>query len=249
MSRTAWTREQTIVALALYCQIPFGRINHRNPQIIKVAELIGRTPDALSMKMANISSLDPAITGTGRTGLSNASKFDRQIWEEFHNDWESAIAQADEIIGLDKLLVDEIAEDDYHADDSTTTVKTRKKQSFFRNAVLSSYGETCCISGVSYAPLLVASHIKPWRTDHANRLNPQNGLCLSVLYDKVFDLGLITLDPDYKVVVSRKLVDECSDEFSKRNLHAIHGKEIRRPERFYPGRGFLEYHREVVFVG
>lgn len=249
MSRIAWTREQTIVALALYCQIPFGRIYAANPEIEKIARIINRTPSALAMKMLNISSLDPAIRESGRSGLGNASGLDREIWEEFHNDWESAIAQADEIIGLDKLLDDETADDDYHADDSTTIVKTRKKQSFFRNAVLSSYGEICCISGVSYTPLLVASHIKPWRTDHANRLNPQNGLCLSVLYDKVFDLGLITLDPDYKVVVSRKLVDECSDEFSKRNLHAIHGKAIRRPERFYPGRGFLEYHREVVFVG
>ena len=53
MPRANWTREETILALALYCKIPFGRINKTNPQIVQVAESINRTPSALAMKMYN----------------------------------------------------------------------------------------------------------------------------------------------------------------------------------------------------
>ena len=40
------------------------------------------------MKMVNFASLDPAITSTGRVGLGNASALDREVWDEFHSDWE-----------------------------------------------------------------------------------------------------------------------------------------------------------------
>ena len=63
-----WTREQLLVAFALYCRLPFGRLHYRNPEIIRFAEAIGRTPSALAMKLTNIASLDPEITSTGRRG-------------------------------------------------------------------------------------------------------------------------------------------------------------------------------------
>ena len=53
MERRNWTREETILALALYCKIPFGRINKSNAQIIQLAESIWRNPSALAMKMCN----------------------------------------------------------------------------------------------------------------------------------------------------------------------------------------------------
>ena len=53
--------------------------------------------------------------------------------------------------------------------------------------------------------LLVASHIKPWSDFPNDRLNPCNGLCLSSLHDAAFDFGLITLDEDLKVVLSKQL--------------------------------------------
>lgn len=63
--RLAWTRQQLLVAFSLYCQTPFGKLHSRNPEIIKYADLINRTPSALAMKLTNIASLDPAITSTG----------------------------------------------------------------------------------------------------------------------------------------------------------------------------------------
>ena len=61
MVRRNWTREELIVAFNLYCKIPFGRIHIRNPLIIELAKAIGRTPSALSWKLANFARLDPAL--------------------------------------------------------------------------------------------------------------------------------------------------------------------------------------------
>jgi hypothetical protein len=83
-----WTKDQVKLAFHLYCQIPYGRIYGRNPEIMALAKVIDRTSDAVAMKMLNIASLDPAITSTGRSGLGNASALDRAVWDEFHSDWE-----------------------------------------------------------------------------------------------------------------------------------------------------------------
>src|SRR3990167_8254586 len=89
-----WTRKQLLVAFNLYCQMPFGKMHSRNPEIIKYAELIGRTPSALAMKLTNIASLDPAITSTGRSGLERASATDKAMWEEMQEDWERFAVEA-----------------------------------------------------------------------------------------------------------------------------------------------------------
>lgn len=68
-----WNHNQLLVAFNLYCQMLFGKMHSRNPEIIRLATLIGRTPSALAMKLTNIARLDPAITSTGRKRLSGAS--------------------------------------------------------------------------------------------------------------------------------------------------------------------------------
>jgi hypothetical protein len=67
-----WSREQLKLAFHLYCQLPFGKLHSRNAEIVELAQLIGRTPSAVAMKLVNFASLDPAITSTGRAGLGNA---------------------------------------------------------------------------------------------------------------------------------------------------------------------------------
>lgn len=94
--------------------------------------------------------------------------------------------------------------------------------------------------------LLVASHIVPWRIDAANRLNPRNGLCLSMLHDKAFDAGLITNAEDMTVCVSRKYGGN-DDPFYGTVLRNYDGQLIEIPEKFIPIAEFLAYHREVVF--
>ncbi len=62
MPRRDWTREELIVAFNLYCKIPFGRIHIRNPLVIELARAIGRTPSAVSWKLANFARLDPTLS-------------------------------------------------------------------------------------------------------------------------------------------------------------------------------------------
>ena len=253
-TRTNWTRQQLLVAFDLYCRIPFGRISSRNPEIVHTAELIGRSPASLSMKMGNIASLDPAITSTGRAGLGNASRSDRAMWEEMNADWERFANEAQkalqdlQMVGQSDVneVIPEIEDSRREGIDRPVETTARVGQSFFRTAVLSAYDQRCCITGLSIPRLLVASHIVPWSHDPANRVNPRNGLLLSALHDRAFDAGLLTVNDDMTVKVSPSYSD---DEFFSSAVAAYQGKPIRLPERFHPDREFLAYHRENIFVG
>lgn len=242
-----WTRDQLIVAFTLYCQTPYGKIHSRNEIIIKMAEFLNRTPSALAMKMLNLASLDPEIQKSGRSGLGNASKGDQEIWDEFHDNWDAAFEEADRIMGNNLVTKVPESTEDFEEETSYAMQVSRKKQGFFRNSILASYQSTCCISGVKFDRLLIASHIIPWSKNKKQRLNPSNGLCLSVLYDKVFDLGFITVTPDFVVEVSPKLKELAKDPFSQNNLHSIHGKKIQLPEKFVPAKDFLAWHNENVY--
>ncbi len=246
--RKGWTRQQLLIAFGLYCKMPFGKLHSHNPEIIKFAENIERTPSALAMKLTNIASLDPAITSTGRKGLKGASAADRNMWKEMENDWENFVLESEKSIAS-VLNEEEQQEDAFLSDYSgkTKTIQTtaRVGQSFFRSAVLSAYNSKCCITGLSETRLLVASHIIPWREDESNRLNPRNGLLLSMLHDKAFDLGIITINDDMTIHVSKKNI--AKDRYFDTSIGHYDGKKITLPEKFKPDANFLAYHRENIF--
>ncbi len=249
-SREKWSEEETILAFYYYCQIPFGRIHKENKEIIRIAGLIGRTPSAVVFKMGNLGHFDPELQKRNVAGLSNASKLDAAVVEKFINDWEGLSLQATIIersfeTGIPKeiLLAQELPE----GIDVITEASTRINQKFFREAVLSSYGNRCCITGISEAPLLEASHIKPWKVadKKTERTNPCNGLCLNVLHHRAFDKGIITVLPDLTIRVSSKLI---GDDNGTLWLRQCDKKSIEKPRRFFPGKEFLEYHNDVVFI-
>ena len=253
-----WTSEQLKLAFAYYCQTPFGRLHSKNRDIIELAGLIGRTPSALAMKLVNFASLDPSITDTGRKGLSGASARDREIWNEFHADWERLALEAEQLrlqllrergveVEGKRDIADEFTLGDYTGETRQAIVQQRIKQSFFRRAVLASYGGRCCISGVSDSRLLVASHIVPWREDKANRLNPSNGLCLSAIHDKAFDHHLFSLSDDHRVLLSSAL-EQTRDAFLRDVFHVIADRKIELPERFIPQPEFVRTHREAMLA-
>ena len=250
-----WTKEQVKLAFHLYCQIPFGKIDGRNKEVIALSKIIGRTSDAVAMKMLNISSLDPAITSTGRVGLGNASALDRAVWAEFHEDWERLAVESQLLRQqLDKEVTLEFESDndllipeDFTGETRQVISTQRIKQNFFRRAVLSSYKGRCCMSGLSEPKLLIASHIVPWSKDKTNRLNPSNGLCLSAIHDRAFDKGFITLDDDFKVIISSQL-KKRDDVFVQQVLVPLSGKKIDFPERFMPSMDFISQHRASIFL-
>ena len=245
--RRNWNRKELLLAFSLYCQMPFGKMHSLNPIIIKAAELIGRTPSALAMKLSNIAGIDTEITSTGRKGLANASNADKEMWEEMHNDWESFMSEASKI--LNDLGLDETDDSTYtesHAGSmKTAEVKVRLGQNLFRKSVLSAYNNTCCICGLSVPKLLIASHIVPWSVDTFNRLNPRNGLCLSMLHDKALDAGIISIQDNMTIIISKNI--KSTDNFYKNTIEYYEGKEINCPEKFKPELDFLAYHRNNIF--
>lgn len=254
MTTSRWTKEQLKLAFHLYCQLPFGKLDMRTPEVIKLAMLIGRTPGAVAMKLSNFASLDPAITGTGRKGLEGASNLDREVWAEFHADWEKLAVESETLRrNLERTMAPEVEVDDlltsedYSGETKQVLIEQRIKQNFFRRAVLSSYRGRCCMSGLSDTRLLIASHIVPWSEDKANRLNPSNGLCLSALHDRAFDKGLITLTDDLKIVVSEEL-KRLDVIFVKNVFLPLNDKCIELPERFIPKVEFISQHRSNIFV-
>ncbi|MFI3136883.1 MAG: HNH endonuclease [Methylococcaceae bacterium] len=249
-ARIVWTQQQLLVAFNLYCQIPFGKFHLRNPEIIKYAELIGRTPSALAMKLCNIASLDSEITKTKRVGLKNASAADKSMWEEMQADWgQFATKSQQTIIALGAVTESEDMPDeitDYTGGNKSVQTTARIGQAFFRRSVLSAYDFRCCITGLAVPKLLIASHIVPWRIDVKNRLNPKNGLCLSMLHDKAFDIGIITIAEDMTIKLSREYTIDA-DVFFKSALLGYEGKSIALPEKFQPHKEFLDYHRQCIF--
>jgi predicted restriction endonuclease len=254
--RKQWSREQLKLAFDFYCQTPFGQLHGRNAKVIELANLIGRTPSALAMKCVNFASMDPAIRDSGRKGLSNASTLDREIWDEFHADWERLAVECAQLRqhlerrhGVRDKLIDADADGvdpaDYSGETRSALVAQRIKQAFFRRAVLSSYGARCCISGVGEPRLLVASHIVPWSEDKANRLNPSNGLCLSAIHDKAFDSHLFSLTDDHRIVLSKQL-QSTKDTFLREVFWPTQDRPIMLPERFRPDPAFVRKHREAM---
>lgn len=253
-----WTPEQTKLAFELYCQTPFGKLDGRNKHIIELSRLLRRTPDAVAMKCLNIASIDPMVKASGRAGLGNASRLDHDVWDEFHADWERLTLECAQLrqflrrehrakLARPDETLDDYVLDDYAGETRQAIVQQRIKQRFFRRAVLASYRGRCCISGVSDAHLLIASHIVPWREDKANRLNPSNGLCLSAIHDRAFDSYLFSLTDDWRVVLSSQL-RSTKDRFLRDVFHPIEGQRIQLPERFVPTIAFVEQHRNHMLT-
>lgn len=250
--RRGWSREETIVAFNLYCKIPFKQTTRRNPSIIEVAPLIKRTPSALAMKIGNLARLDPELKKRGITGLVNGSKLDEEIWSEFDGDWDRLAFESEKILAdLQGTTVAEIApEEDQLLPQGTikeVTVKARVNQAFFRSTVLSAYEGKCCITGLSIPQLLVASHIVPWALREDTRTDPRNGLLLNSIHDKAFDLGFITITPDYKVRISSHITHFSADKVTQEWFMSYSDKAINLPEKFIPSKEYLKWHNENVF--
>ena len=90
-----WTREHFLIALNLYCKLPFGKLHKGNPIIVETAAKMGRTPSSLAMKLVNFASLDPVQQARGIRGLQGATKQDKTMWAEFHSNLSALGAESD----------------------------------------------------------------------------------------------------------------------------------------------------------
>jgi len=124
-------------------------------------------------------------------------------------------------------------------------VKARLGQGAFRVLVTDAYQRRCAISGERTLPVLEAAHIKPYARSGPNLV--RNGLLLRSDLHKLFDIGLLTVTPDLRVEVSKRIKEEYENGHE---YYAHHGRPLAvlppgLNER--PARELLEWHNLNVF--
>jgi putative restriction endonuclease len=130
-----------------------------------------------------------------------------------------------------------------HGKDVIRNVRTRINQNVFRKIILQIYCQTCCVSNLDIPTLNRASHIIPWAEMESIRMDPRNGLCLSATYDAAFDRNLISLDDDYRIILSSDIKDHYTGESVKDYFHSKEGTKITLPSNYVPKQEYLEAHR------
>lgn len=140
---------------------------------------------------------------------------------------------------------DEDDKNDYEIENRKREINVRVKQSKFRRKVLENFNHQCCLSSIQEQELLVASHIVPWKDETTSRLDPANGLCLFVTYDKLFDQGYFTLTDDCKVLIVANL-NSLSPSLQT-ILRELNGQQIKSPNRPI-NIDYIKYHRTKIFI-
>lgn len=239
-----WSREQEIVALYMYCLIPFNKVSGNNPHIAKMAKIIGR-PNANSLK-AKIGNFGKFDTNLVAVGLGHSSHLDEEIWNEYNGRWQD--------LEVDALKLIEKFQHTNHEEQTEipfipigkereVVIKQRINQSLFRNMVLSAYNNTCCITGLARPELIEACHIIDWADDEKNRINPCNGLAMNVLFHRAFDKLYLGISTDLRVIISDKLYDGLKGKDKDKTyeiFNPYNGKNIMLPKKFKPNIEFIE---------
>jgi len=211
---------------------------------------MGRAANAVAMRLWNFASLDPESTQRGISGLGNVGRPCLAIWEEYTAHREEIIFES-QMLWLHNMPEENDQEwkevEEKLGIDKERWIKTRVNQSFFRQIVLSNYNFTCAVSGLQVPELLNASHIIPWATEPTMRLAPENGLCLSALYDRCFDRGLMTIDTNLMIRFSKHLAEQIPAEPYAHFFGKYEGQALNPPARYAPAPHALLYHNSSIF--
>lgn len=117
------------------------------------------------------------------------------------------------------------------------TVQQRLHQASFREAVIGAYDGRCALSGLPEPLLLDAAHIIEDKDERLGQPVVPNGLPLSKIHHAAFDAHLIGIDPDYRLHVSRRLLEQRDgpmlEALKQLNGQLIHlpGRNKDRPDR------------------
>lgn len=126
----------------------------------------------------------------------------------------------------------------------TREVRQRIGQDVFRDALMDLWQGRCAVTGLALPPqLLRASHAKPWaKANRSERLDPFNGLLLSVHLDAMFDTGLIAFSDGGMLLCSRNLDGPVREHFLISDALQLRTHS--------PGHvPYLAWHRENLFQG
>lgn len=249
MANTKWTHDELMVAVNLYCKIPFTSTRKTSPDIVKWANVIGRSPGALYTKLCNLGRFDIKMQEAGISGLTHGSKLDEIVWNEFEQDPENFIYESEVLLAkMMSIHVEDIVQlrlsklpDGKMRE---TVIRQRVNQNFFRQAVLLAYNHHCCISGVGQTQLLEACHISSLASDLKNRTNPKNGLCMNSFFHRAYDANLIAITPEFLVEISDQLIETTTEENYRRYLISLKGRHIIMPSKLVPDTALLKQRYE-----
>lgn len=182
-------------------------------------------------------------------------------WEHFFNqygmnkinkiDFENLLQYSDDF-GLEDTYepdaateaTQEMQKGNYSAEDREGKSKLRSKQQVFSNKVKANYGSKCAFCSLTTKHFLVGSHIIPWSKKKETRLDPSNGLCLCSFHDKAFDKGFLTINDNYKIIVTKRVIH---DSVLNALLIILNNNSIILPKQSRPNKEYLRYHRENIF--
>jgi len=170
--------------------------------------------------------------------------YEQQLFEVFnqHTGDEGEVPEKlNREIKYPKFLLEDL--DNKQGKEVIRAVRVRVNQEVFRLMMLKIYNESCCITGLNIPEVNRASHIVGWSEDHVNRLDPRNGLCLSATYDAAFDKHLISLDEDYRIIISKRISDHYQSDIVKEYFQKKAGVKITLPSSYLPKQEYLEQHR------
>lgn len=242
-----WTEDELLLALHLYERIPFGQQDKSNQQVIELAEILGRTPSSVAMKLSNFTSLDPAEAARGIRGLVNASSLDRKMWELFRSD-PAAVAKAEEAWTnrFHQHSPEPIEEFDFTGPTEVVAPGiVRLGQRFFRRAVLTNFDHRCALTGLGDPSLLSAIHIVGWAEDPMQRVNVANGLCLNKLHEAAFTRKLITFDDSLCLIVGDRVRRAIGDGRMSETFLKFEGAPLAPTVRRPISKALLARHREA----
>jgi len=254
MERKLWTKDELMLVFNLYLKLPFGKMHTRTPEIIEIANLLDRTVNSIAIRLSNFASCDPYHQNRGVKGMVGGIKQCQPIWDEFFENKELLIFESERILAekenktietkFDDLLFDL---KDMKGETKLREVKTRVNQNVFRQIIIANYSNKCAITGIDIPELLFASHIIPWSKNEEERLNPENGICLSALYDRAFDKGLIAISQKYQVLISNKLKKKKDTDYFEKYFAPIENQLLIAPQRYFPKKEFIQYHLDEIF--
>jgi hypothetical protein len=160
----------------------------------------------------------------------------------------------DEDAAAEKLEVDpdevevfrnQIEHTSFEVPDATATVKTRgSAQKAFAEVVKTNYGIQCAIAGIATKDFLVAAHIVPWSKDQSIRLDPSNGICLSLILDRAFEKGYLLIEDDHTIRIDWNRVGD--DNALRSQLEPYDGRKLNAPARGGPKLEYLRRRRAMA---
>jgi putative restriction endonuclease len=216
----------------------------------------------------NLLSENPNI---GCIVLTNPVFFKREDWIPTPSDWGQSIVQGksystDDAIGNDVWKQVEIRLFKYglnaQAEDTKSQLileepqaqygnsiltKVRLGQGAFRVMITDAYFRKCSITGERTLPVLEAAHIKPYAKSGPHFIS--NGILLRADVHKLFDNGYITVSPNLKIEVSKRIKEEYENG---REYYQYHGKDLLylpTRDNDKPNPQYIEWHNSNIFKG